>query len=74
MSAKKKYEYREKKNFNRDSEGLKQRRLKDESRWKFNPNQEYESDDVLEEEDWFSDPNFEDRRQTYCSRSGCSIG
>jgi hypothetical protein len=62
MSAKKKYEYREKKNFNRESEGLKQRRLKDESRWKFNPNQEYASDDVLEEEDWFSDPEFDDRR------------
>ena len=62
MSAKKKYEYREKKNFNRESDGLKQRRLKDESRWKFNPNQEYASDDVLDEEDWFQDPNFDDRR------------
>jgi len=62
MSAKKKYEYREKKNFNRESDGLKQRRLKDESRWKFNPNQEYASDDILEEEDWFQDPNFDDRR------------
>ena len=62
MSAKKKYEYREKKNFNRESEGLKQRRLKEESRWKFNPNQEYASDDMLDEEDWFSDPEFDDRR------------
>ena len=62
MSAKKKYEYREKKNFNRESEGLKQRRLKEESRWKFNPNQEYASDDILDEEDWFSDPEFDDRR------------
>lgn len=62
MSAKKKYEYREKKNFNRESDGLKQRRLKDESRWKFNPNQEYASDDILDEEDWFQDPNFDDRR------------
>lgn len=62
MSAKKKYEYREKKNFNRESDGLKQRRLKDESRWKFNPNQEYASDDILDEEDWFQNPNFDDRR------------
>lgn len=62
MSAKKKYEYREKKNFNRESDGLKQRRLKDESRWKFNPNQTFESDDFLEEEDWFSDPDLDDRR------------
>ena len=62
MSAKKKYEYREKKNFNRESDGLKQRRLKDESRWKFNPNQEYASDDVLDEEDWFQDSEIDDRR------------
>jgi len=63
MSAKKKYEYREKKNFNRESEGLKQRRLKDESRWKFNPTADYSSqDDILEEEDWFSDPDFDNRR------------
>ena len=60
MSAKKKYEYREPKN-NRDSEGLRQRRLKEESRWKFNPNADYTADDFMEEEDWFSDPEFEDR-------------
>ena len=61
MSAKKKYEYREKRT-TRESEGLKQRRLKDESRWKFNPNSDYTSDDFLDEEDWFQDPNFDDRR------------
>lgn len=55
MSAKKKYEYRESKNYNRNSEGLKQRRLKDESRWKFNPSQGYPSDDILDEDDWFED-------------------
>lgn len=57
MSAKKKYEYREKKNFNRDSEGLKRRRLKDENRWKFNPNESYESDNDLyyDDEDDFYD-------------------
>jgi hypothetical protein len=62
MSAKKKYEYRESKNYNRNSEGLKQRRLKDESRWKYNPNSDYVPDDIIEEEDWFSDPNFDDHR------------
>ena len=62
MPAKKKYEYREKKNFSRESDGLKQRRLKEESRWRFNPSQSYESDDTVEEEDWFSDPDFDDRR------------
>ena len=61
MSSKKKNEFREK-DYSRNSEGLKQRRLKEESRWKFNPNQEYESDDFLEEEDWFQEPNCEDRR------------
>lgn len=62
MSSKKKYEYREKKNFNRESDGLKQRRLKDESRWKFNPNADYSSDNFTEEEDWFYDPEFDDHR------------
>ena len=62
MSAKKKNEFREK-DYSRNSEGLKQRRLKDESRWKFNPNETYDSeDDVLDEEDWFYDPEFDDRR------------
>ena len=62
MSAKKKYEYREKKNFNRESDGLKQRRLKDESRWKFNPNADYSSeDDAMDEEDWLSDDSEFDR-------------
>lgn len=44
MAKKKNYEYREKSS-TRDSDGLKQRRLKNESRWKFNPNESYESDD-----------------------------
>lgn len=62
MSSKKKNEFREK-DYGRNSEGLKQRRLKNESRWKFNPNADYTSkDDILEEEDWFSDPDFDDRR------------
>ena len=57
MSAKKKYEYREKKNFNRDTEGLKRRRLKDENRWKFNPNESFESEDELydDEEEFYDD-------------------
>jgi hypothetical protein len=63
MSSKKKNEFREK-DYSRNSEGLKQRRLKTESRWKFNPNVSYETegDNVLEEEDWFQDPDFDDRR------------
>jgi len=63
MSSKKKNEFREK-DYSRNSEGLKQRRLKNESRWKFNPNSDYSSEDdnVFEEEDWFSDPDFNDRR------------
>lgn len=59
MSAKKKYEYREKKNFNRESDGLKQRRLKDESRWKFNPNSVYDAEE--DNDDWLDEPEF-DRR------------
>lgn len=61
MSSKKKNEFRER-DYGRNSEGLKQRRLKEESRWKFNPNTKYETDEFLEEEDWFSDPDFDDRR------------
>jgi len=61
MSAKKKNEFREK-DYSRNSEGLKQRRLKDESRWKFNPNADYSSeDDVMDEEDWLSDDSEFDR-------------
>ena len=59
MSSKKKYEYSEKKNYNRESDGLRQRRLKEESRWKYNPNQKFDSD-VMDEEDLYIDPDFED--------------
>ena len=52
MVKKKQNEFREKQ-YNRNSEGLKQRRLKNESRWKFNPNESYESDE--EEFDDFDD-------------------
>ncbi len=43
---------------------MKQRRLKDESRWKFNPNDSYESDedDLMEDEDWSYDRDYEERR------------
>ena len=50
MSSKKKYEYRESKNYNRNSEGLKQRRLKDETRWKFNPNEKYTKFEMYDED------------------------
>ena len=63
MAAKKKNEFREK-DYSRNSEGLKQRRLKNESRWRFNPNASYESedDDVLDDEDWFEDSEYDTRR------------
>ena len=61
MSAKKKYEYREKKSFNRETDGLKQRRLKDETRWKFNPNETYTTEDDQDDEDEYE--NWEQYRQ-----------
>ena len=63
MSSKKKNEFREK-DYGRNSEGLKQRRLKNESRWKFNPNSDYTSqdDDILDEGDWLEDSEYDDRR------------
>jgi len=61
MAAKKKNEFREK-DYSRNSEGLKQRRLKDESRWKFNPNADYSSDYDFMEEDWEYDPEWDDHR------------
>jgi hypothetical protein len=40
--------------YNRKSEGLRQRRLKEESRWKFDPGQDYtlnaEDEDLLDDE------------------------
>jgi hypothetical protein len=63
MATKKKHDEFREKQYSRNSEGLKQRRLKNDSRWKFNPNASYESeeDDVLEEEDWSYDQEFEER-------------
>jgi len=64
MATKKKQDEFREKQYSRTSEGLKQRRLKNESRWKFNPNESYESDDDVldDEEDWFYDSEFDDRR------------
>ena len=56
MSSKKKNEFREK-DYGRNSEGLKQRRLKDEKRWKFNPNESYELETDHEED--YDDENWE---------------
>jgi hypothetical protein len=63
MSSKKKNEFREK-DYSRNSEGLKQRRLKNESRWKFNPNEKYESeeDGLLDDMTIFEDSEYDDRR------------
>lgn len=62
MSEKKKNEFREK-DYSRNSEGLKQRRLKDESRWRFNPNQTYEETDesLGNEEETFWDSDQDQR-------------
>ena len=62
MAKKKSYEFRESKQYNRNSDGLKQRRLKNEARWKYSPNSEYGTDDVFDDDnEWFQDPEF-DRR------------
>ncbi len=55
MSSTKKYEYRENKNYHRDTEGLKQRRLKDDSRWRFNPNETQDDVEMEDEEDLFGE-------------------
>ena len=61
MATKKKQDEFREKQYSRNSEGLKQRRLKNESRWKFNPNESYESDE--EEFDDFDDlEEHEDQR------------
>lgn len=62
MAKKKSYEFREK-DYNRNSEGLRQRRLKDESRWKFNSN--HESEEFLDDDEegfWSDDRDSEERR------------
>ena len=60
MDKKKNVEFQEKQ-YSRNSDGLKQRRLKDAARWKFNPNESYESDE--EEFDDFDDfEEHEDQR------------
>ena len=51
MAKSKGYESRE--YYNRDSDGLKHRRLKEENRWKFNPNQDYTLDDDNDEDEEF---------------------
>lgn len=55
MSKKKNYEYRDN-SYRGDSDGLKQRRLKEENRWKFNPNKDYseyenEDQDIYDEDE-----------------------
>jgi hypothetical protein len=57
MSSKKKNEFREK-DYSRNSEGLKQRRLKDEKRWKFNPNEDYSKDAEYEDDDFYEEEDF----------------
>ena len=55
--AKKKNEFREK-DYSRNSEGLKQRRLKNESRWRYNPNTantDFGFEDIQDEQDGWGD-------------------
>ena len=59
MAKKKSYDWRETSYNNRgDSDGLKHRRLKEESRWKFNPNQDYTSEDNDQDEDFFEEEEY----------------
>ena len=60
MDKKKQNEFREKQ-YSRNSEGLKQRRLKDEARWKFNPNANYSEEDDSLDEEW-DDSEYTDPR------------
>ena len=60
MSSKKKNEFREK-DYSRNSEGLKQRRLKNESRWRFNPNEKYESDDSEDDFEYNDSYDYDER-------------
>ena len=53
MAKSKNYDSRD--YYNRGSDGLKQRRLKEEGRWKFNPNEDYTSESYDEDEDFFEE-------------------
>lgn len=60
MSKLKHYEYRDNRD-RRDTEGLKQRRLKDEARWKFRPTKDYmeeSQDDDLGDFDDYSEEEY----------------
>lgn len=60
MAKIKRYEYRDNRD-RRDSDGLKQRRLKDESRWKFRPTKDYmeeSQDDDLGDFDEYSEEEY----------------
>jgi hypothetical protein len=62
MDKKKKNEFREK-DYSRNSEGLKQRRLKEESRWRFNPNKVQDDAEIEDEEDDEEYGDWEQYRQ-----------
>ena len=47
---------------NRKTEGLKQRRLKDEARWKFRPTRDYMEESQEEDLDIFDDSSEEEYR------------
>jgi hypothetical protein len=56
MAKSKNYDSRD--YYNRESEGLKQRRLKAEGRWKFNPNQDYKTEDDDEDDEFYEEEEY----------------
>ena len=63
MSKKKNYEYHDTR-YSRDGDGLKQRRLKEESRWRFNPNSTYvEETDDMDDDDGYRHEYQDDEYQ-----------
>jgi hypothetical protein len=61
MAKKKSYEFQSRnREYNRNSDGLKQRRLKDESRWRYNPSVAKEEFEDYDDE--FEDYEEEDER------------
>ena len=58
MSKKKSYDSQSReREYGRNKDGLKQRRLKEENRWKFNPNQSY--DEFFEKEEYYDEDNID---------------
>jgi len=61
MAKMKRYEYRDNRD-RRDSDGLKQRRLKDEARWKFNRNETLTEEEDLDDDSLDYDESDQSRQ------------